>query len=71
MERAGRSFERDVERSLSLHGLKESEFVVLAALRRTGPPYALTPTDLFKSLLITSGTIASDCGRGLPGGLPG
>ncbi|OJV86883.1 MAG: hypothetical protein BGO39_12980 [Chloroflexi bacterium 54-19] len=57
LERAGRSFERDVERALGVNNLKESEFVVLAALRRIGPPYALTPTDLFKSLLITSGTI--------------
>lgn len=30
---------------------------MLAALRRVGAPYALTPTELFKSLLITSGTI--------------
>ncbi len=57
LQRAGRSFDRDVEQALTAHGLKVSEFLVLAALRRRGPPFSLTPTELFKSLLITSGTI--------------
>lgn len=57
LQRAGRSFDREVARALGSHGLKVSEFLVLAALRRSGPPYSLTPTELFKSLLITSGTI--------------
>ena len=28
---------------------------VLAALRRSGPPYRLSPTDLFNSMMVTSG----------------
>ena len=30
---------------------------MLAALRRSGPPYELTPTQLFSSLMLTSGAI--------------
>jgi DNA-binding MarR family transcriptional regulator/predicted DNA-binding transcriptional regulator AlpA len=63
LQRAGRIFDKDVERSLNQHGLKVGEFIVLGALRRIGPPYCLTPTELFKSLLITSGTITKRIDR--------
>lgn len=38
-------------------GLKSSELYVLYAMRRTGKPYSLRPTDIFKLLQVTSGTI--------------
>jgi DNA-binding MarR family transcriptional regulator len=38
-------------------GLERWSFDVLAALRRSGYPYELTPTQLFSSLLLTSGAI--------------
>jgi DNA-binding MarR family transcriptional regulator len=63
LQRAGRIFDKDVERSMKQNGLKVSEFLVLGALRRIGPPYCLTPTELFKSLLITSGTITKQIDR--------
>ena len=44
----------------SLHG---GEFDVLAALRRSGEPYQLTPTELYSSLMITSGTITNRLDR--------
>jgi DNA-binding MarR family transcriptional regulator len=37
--------------------LNEGEFSVLAALRRSGPPYELTPTELHRSLLLSSGAM--------------
>ena len=37
------------------YGLTGGEFDVLAALRRSGPPYRLTPTTLRKALLLSSG----------------
>jgi DNA-binding MarR family transcriptional regulator len=37
------------------YGLAGGEFDVLAALRRSGPPYRLTPTSLRKALLLSSG----------------
>ncbi len=33
------------------------EFDMLAALRRAGAPYCLSPTDLFSTLMVTSGTM--------------
>lgn len=38
-------------------GLERWSFDVLAALRRSGHPYELTPTQLFSSLMLTSGAI--------------
>lgn len=38
------------------HGLRAWEFDVLATLRRSGPPYSLTPGELDRAALITSGT---------------
>lgn len=40
---------------LARHGLDGGEFYVLAALRRAGAPYALRPTELFRSLMVSSG----------------
>ena len=37
------------------HGLGPAEFDVLAALRRTPPPHELTPSDVQRSVIITSG----------------
>jgi DNA-binding MarR family transcriptional regulator len=37
------------------HGLGPAEFDVLAALRRTAPPHELTPSDVQRSVIITSG----------------
>jgi DNA-binding MarR family transcriptional regulator len=38
-------------------GLERWSFDVLATLRRSGSPYELTPTQLFSSLMLTSGAI--------------
>ena len=38
-------------------GLERWSFDVLASLRRSGEPYELTPTQLFNSLMLTSGAI--------------
>jgi DNA-binding MarR family transcriptional regulator len=38
-------------------GLERWSFDVLATLRRSGYPYELTPTQLFSSLMVTSGAI--------------
>ena len=40
---------------ISANGLSLAEFDVLASLRRSPPPYALTPSDIQHSMLITSG----------------
>ena len=49
------------ERALAMapFGFREGEFDVLATLRRAGEPYCLSPTQLYTSLLITSGAMAN------------
>ncbi len=41
------------------HGLNAANFDVLATLRRSGPPYALSPNDLISSTMVTSGTMTN------------
>jgi DNA-binding MarR family transcriptional regulator len=38
-------------------GLQSGEFDVLATLRRSGPPFALTPTALYEATMVTSGAM--------------
>lgn len=40
-------------------GLNYGEFDVLATLRRSGEPYTLTPTELYSTLMICSGTMTN------------
>lgn len=40
-------------------GLNYGEFDVLATLRRSGEPFILTPTELYCTLMITSGTMTN------------
>jgi DNA-binding MarR family transcriptional regulator len=44
-------------------GLASGEFDVLATLLRSGPPYRLTPTVLFKSAMLTSGAMTNRLNR--------
>jgi DNA-binding MarR family transcriptional regulator len=44
-------------------GMSAHDMRVLLALRRGGPPYALRPTDLFESLLVTSGAVTKQVDR--------
>ena len=37
------------------HGLTWGEYLVLAALRRAGPPYRMNPTALYGSVILSSG----------------
>jgi DNA-binding MarR family transcriptional regulator len=45
------------------HGLSAGEFDVLAALRRAGPPFERTPTELAESTMITSGGLTKRVDR--------
>lgn len=57
ISRISRQLERQIENTLSEFGLNGWSFYVLAALRRAGPPYQLTPTQLYSSLLVSSGAM--------------
>jgi len=54
---------------LDRHDLEAWEFDVLTTLRRTGPPYELSPTALLKATLVTSGTMTNRIQRLAASGL--
>lgn len=45
------------------HGLDTGEFDVVATLLRSGPPYRLRPTELYRSLMISSGGLTNRLAR--------
>lgn len=45
------------------HGIDVGEYDILAALRRGGPPYRMTPTELYRSVLVTSATMTERLDR--------
>jgi DNA-binding MarR family transcriptional regulator len=61
--RAGHLLDAAVEAKLEPHGLSRWSWDVLAALRRSGAPYRLTPTSLYRSLMRTSGAISNRLNR--------
>ncbi|MDP3802931.1 MarR family winged helix-turn-helix transcriptional regulator [Brevundimonas sp.] len=52
-----------IEAVFAKHGLDAGEFDVLSTLRRSGPPYALRPTELYRSLMISSGGLTDRLNR--------
>jgi DNA-binding MarR family transcriptional regulator len=61
--RLERFLSRRVQSDLDAIGLNEGEVNVLAALRRAGPPYELTPTALYQGLLLSSGAMTNRIDR--------
>ena len=49
--------------AFAAHHLESWEFDVLAALRRTGPPYELSPGALVRETLVTTGTMTNRVDR--------
>jgi DNA-binding MarR family transcriptional regulator len=47
--------DQEMDRIFQPHDLNGGDFVVLAALRRSGKPYQLTPTALTRSMMVSSG----------------
>lgn len=44
-----------LERVYARHGITRADFDVLATLRRSGPPFQLSPRDLSNALMLTTG----------------
>jgi DNA-binding MarR family transcriptional regulator len=61
--RLARHLDRARGAAFAAHGLEVWEFDVLAALRRAGPPYELTPGQLTAETLVTSGTMTNRIDR--------
>ncbi len=54
---------RSVGLTLAEHGLNAGEFDVLASLRRAGSPHVLTPTQLARALMLSSGAMTNRLDR--------
>jgi DNA-binding MarR family transcriptional regulator len=52
-----------IEAVFAKHGLDSGEFDVIATLLRSGPPYRLRPTELYRSLMISSGGLTDRLDR--------
>ena len=63
VSRLARHLDRDRGAAFSGHGLEPWEFDVLAALRRSGQPYQLSPGVLIAETLVTSGTMTNRIDR--------
>jgi DNA-binding MarR family transcriptional regulator len=48
-----------IRRQLQRHGIEAGGFDVLATLRRAGSPHRMTPTGLYKELVLTSGAMTN------------
>jgi DNA-binding MarR family transcriptional regulator len=57
--RLSRHLAREMEQTFAAHGLNGASFDVLATLRRSGPPYALSPGRLMAMMMVTSGTVTN------------
>lgn len=57
LKRCSALMQPKLDRVFEEYGLSFWEFDVLATLLRSGAPYCLAPTELFSTLMITSGTM--------------
>lgn len=57
--RLARYFDHGLDRVLGEHGLRREYWDALASLRRIGPPFRLSPTELYRGLMRTSGAITN------------
>ncbi len=58
-----------IEATFAEFGLSRGEFDVISTLLRSGPPYTLTPTELYTSLMISSGGLTHRLDRLAKAGL--
>jgi DNA-binding MarR family transcriptional regulator len=69
VSRLGHHLDRARRASFADHALESWEFDVLAALRRAGAPYELSPGRLIRETLVTSGTMTNRVDRLMTRGL--
>jgi DNA-binding MarR family transcriptional regulator len=63
VDRLSRHLDRARRAAFAAHGLESWAFDVLAALRRAGAPYQLSPGQLVTQTLVTSGTMTNRVDR--------
>ena len=57
--RLAKLFQKEIGKTFARFGLNLGEFDVLATLRRSGKPYQLSPTELYSSMMVSSGTMTN------------
>jgi DNA-binding MarR family transcriptional regulator len=60
---------KEMDKTFTAHDLNHASFDVLATLRRSGKPYALSPNELLATMMITSGTMTNRIDRLVKAGL--
>jgi DNA-binding MarR family transcriptional regulator len=63
ISRLSRVLESNINQVFASYNLSRGGFDVLAALRRSGAPFRLSPTELYNSLLISSGAMTNRVDR--------
>jgi DNA-binding MarR family transcriptional regulator len=63
ISRLSRTVDQHLKATFNLHDLEAWEYDLLAALRRSGPPYVLTAGEILASLMITSGAVTNRIDR--------
>lgn len=63
VSRLSHHLDRARRQAFAEHGIESWEFDVLAALRRAGAPYQLSPGRLIRETLVTSGTMTNRVDR--------
>jgi DNA-binding MarR family transcriptional regulator len=63
VSRLARHLDRERRGAFGAHELEQWSFDVLATLRRTGPPYELTPGVLLRRTLVSSGAMTNRLDR--------
>lgn len=69
ISRASRAIDVRLRAKYAEFGLGEGEFDALATLRRSGPPFHLSPTALGEQMMITSGAVSKRIDRLVCAGL--
>lgn len=59
IKRIFKHLDREMEKTFNAHGMNAASFDVLATLRRSGPPYTLSPGDMMGATMVTSGTMTN------------
>ncbi|KUJ70302.1 MarR family transcriptional regulator [Streptomyces albus subsp. albus] len=63
LSRVRQLIDTELRRTFAVHGLDGPSFDVLATLRRSDPPHRLTPAELMRSAMVTSGAISQRLDR--------
>ncbi|MEO3806276.1 MarR family transcriptional regulator [Nonomuraea sp. B1E8] len=63
LSRLSRLITAELRRTFDAHGLDPASFDVLATLRRSDPPHRLTPAELMRASMVTSGAITQRLDR--------